>query len=228
MTRPLPLLLCCVALVSACEADRGRTPAAPAPSSNAAVEAPATEEQLRARITEYVFEPYAAKDYPKLYAKLGERPDPTDRIQAVREGAAFQALRSGRCDHVELAEISDQRTTADNITAFVDCTNGERFYVAESDLAQGSTAVANSQLTLPRANAIQACAEAARAAAAFPSLVDPHVWTGASYTAHKTMGAARVLLDFDATNALGVELPYRANCLFPAGNGTPELTVTPR
>lgn len=228
MTRPLPLLLCCVALVSACQADQSATPAASAPATEPPAQAAATDEQLRTRITEYVFDRYEAKDYPKLYAKLGARPDPTDRIQAVREGAAFQALRSGRCDHVELAEISDQRTTADNITAFVDCTNGERFYVAESDLAQGSTAVANSQLTLPRADAIQACAEAARAAAAFPSLVDPHVWTGASYTAHQTMGSARVLLDFDATNALGVELPYRANCLFPAGDGTPELTVTPR
>ena len=188
---------------------------------------PPTDEELRARISEYVFDAYDRTNFPKLYKRLG-KPDPTQRIQAIREGASFQALRTGKCDFVELTEISDARSSNDNLVVFVDCRNRERFYISERDLVSQLAAVANSERTLPRVQALEACVEAARAAATFPSLVAPHIWTGASYTTYKTMGSARVILDFDATNALGVELSYTANCLFPAGSSIPELTVTPR
>lgn len=183
-----------------------------------------TDAEARQRTSDYVYEPYTRDQFPKLFAQLGAA---VDRIQPVREGAALAALRSGRCDRVELSEIATQ-TSAEDLRAFVDCSNGERFYFTESQLAAEAPAVAQSDRTIGRADAIQACAEAARAVAMYPSLLDAHTWAGASFDANKTTGGARVLLDFEAANALGAKLPYRADCLFPAGQGTPELTVHSR
>lgn len=193
--------------------------AAPAPSE---VATPKTDP--RTRIDPYVFEPYAKSGYPKLAAKLGRS---WSRIQALREAAAVKAIETNNCDHVELAEVSDARTTRENITVFVDCRNRERFYVSEADVAASSNPVAQSARTVGRSQAIEACAEAARRAATYPSLVDAHTWAGASFTSDRTTGGARVLLDFEATNAFGDELPYRANCLFPT-DAAPELSITAR
>lgn len=178
----------------------------------------------RASISPTVFEPYDKSGFPKLARKLGAS---WARIQPVREAAAFKALESGRCDFVELAEVSDNRSTKENIAVFVDCRNLERFYVSESDVKAAKRAVTQSSKSIGRAAAIAACAEAARRAATYPSLVDAHTWAGASFSSDRTTGGARVLLDFEATNALGVELPYRANCLFPA-DAAPELSITAR
>jgi len=215
-----------VTLLAACSQQAPPTQPAPSAAEPAAAAA-TTPEQLQARISEYVFDPYDRANFPKLYKRLGKS-DPTQRIQTLREGAALRALESGKCDFVEVAEISDSGGSNDDLVAFVDCRNQERFYIAEADLGGAATATANSERTLPRASAIEGCVAAARAAATFPALVDPHIWTGASYSTHKTMGAARVILNFDATNAAGVEIPYTANCLFPAGSAVPELTVTGR
>lgn len=185
-----------------------------------------TPDQMKARTSEYVFSPYDRGNYPKLYALLDG--DPTDRIQQVREEASRRALASGRCDYVELAEVSNQRTTKDNISVFVDCRNAERFNVSESDIRSHAAATANSDRTVSRGDAITACVNAAKSMASFPSLFDPHVWTGSTYQTYKTLGTARVMLDFDAQNALGVKLPYTANCLFSPGSLTPELTITER
>lgn len=214
----LPLCSCTPSAPSAVEPDHQEV-SQPA--------APPTRQQARQRMDDGVFDPYDRANYPRTFKLVG-KPDPVKRIQAIREGAAFKAIASGRCDRVELSEISENRSTKANLSAFVDCTNRERFYVSESDLAANAVATANSDRTLPRAQAISACVDAARGIATYPSLVDPHTWTGASYSASKTMGAARVLLDFDATNAFGVKIPYSAACLFPAGHTTPELNVTPR
>lgn len=194
------------------------------PDGQAPSAAVATKVDPRSLIEPYVFEPYEKSGFPKLAKKLGSS---WARIQSLREAAAFKALESGRCDYVELSEVSDARTTKENIAVFVDCRNRERFYIAETDVAANGSAVAQSTKTIGRAQAIEACAQAARQAATYPSLVDAHTWAGASFTSDKTTGAARVLLDFEATNALGVELPYRANCLYPA-DAAPELSITAR
>src|SRR5690606_41083474 len=90
-----------VALLTACS----QAPPAPPPVPTTTEEAPATAptpEQLQARISEYVFDPYDRPNFPKLYKRLG-KPDPTQRIQTLREGAALKALESGKCDFVEVA-----------------------------------------------------------------------------------------------------------------------------
>lgn len=221
--------LVAVATLTACQPSAQPdivAPVIPEPANAPETELELTPEQIKARTSEYVFSPYDRGNYPKLYALLGG--EPTDRIQRVREEASRRALASGRCDYVELAEVSNQRTTKDNISVFVDCRNSERFNVSESDVRADVAASANSDRTVSRGDAITACVNAAKSMATFPSLFDPHVWTGSTYQTYKTLGTARVMLDFDAQNALGVNLPYTANCLFSPGSLDPDLTISER
>ncbi|GGD45832.1 hypothetical protein [Pseudoxanthomonas indica] len=178
----------------------------------------------RKAISEYVFEPYDKREYPKLSKKLGSA---WPRIQPLREAAALRFVKSGRCDFVELAEVSESRSTKQNITVFVDCRNRERLYVSEDDLNENRALSPQSDRVISQSVAIDACADAAKSRATFPSLVNAHTWAGARFSSDKTTGGARVLLDFEATNALGVELPYTANCTFPVG-GPAEITIIAR
>lgn len=171
-----------------------------------------------------VFEPYDRRDFPKLFERLGAA---SKRIQPLREGAAKQAMSSGRCDAVEYSEISDASTRSE-LVAFVDCSNGERFVVKESELSSNNPLRTQSDKVIGRGEAILACAEAAKSMATFPSTVDAHVWAGAAFSSHATTGNAQVLLDFDAQNGFGQELPFRARCVFPAGSNRPEITVQAR
>lgn len=185
---------------------------------------PSTKEEARIRISDGVFLPYTRDEYPKLFAKLGRA---AQRIQPAREGAAYSALNSGRCDRVRSSEASD-RSMPEGIVIFVDCENGERFYLDEAQIAQGVTAQTQSDKTIDRASAILACSSAAKAVALHPSLVDAHTWTGATFSSDRTTGNALVRLNFDATNAFGVEVPYTALCNFAAGSPKPTISVVER
>jgi len=89
-------------------------------------------EDPRARIDAGVFEPYDRAQYPKLSTKLGER---WGAIQPMREGAALKALQTRGCRHVEVAEVSVERSTKDALRAFVYCDGSlERHDFSEADL----------------------------------------------------------------------------------------------
>lgn len=215
------LAAACVLTLAACSDSPTPPPVAATPPSSTAEAPPASDEAARARIDDYVFAPYTKAEFPKSFAKYGKA---MDRAQALREGAARKALDSGRCDRVIGSDLSD-RGTAENLTVFVDCENQERFYITEGDLKLATPALTQSERTIDRASAIKACSDAATALATYPSLVDAHTWAGASFNANKTTGNAQVLLDFDAINGFGAELPYRARCIFVPGQQVPEITV---
>lgn len=200
------------------------TAAAPASAATSApAAAPTAPTDPRSRIDPNVFESYPETDYPKLRKLIGNS---WSRVQPFREAAAFKALENPKCQHVDVADISLARSSADNLAIFVYCNNASvRFDFTERDISTGAPRT-NADRAISRSTAIMACSDAAKSLAAFPSLVDTHIWAGASYNVAAN-GAARVLLDFEATNALGHELPYRANCLFPL-HGSPEITVNPR
>ena len=86
------------------------------------------------KVSPYVFDADEKKDFPKLASKLGAS---WSRLQPTREAAALHVAANPKCDFVEIAEASDKSTKA-NIVIFVDCRNGERMYVSESDLKAGS------------------------------------------------------------------------------------------
>lgn len=185
---------------------------------------PAPVADPKTKVSPYVFDADEKKDYPKLAKQLGNS---WSRLQPTREAAALHVAANPKCDYVELADASD-RSTKSEIVIFVDCRNGERMYVSESDLKAGSADRFQSEKVVDRASAIEACSNAAKSMTTYPELADMHLWTGSSFNANKTTGNAQVLLDFDASNAFGVEGKYTARCIFPAGGEPPEITVHAR
>lgn len=231
MTRTLSIL-CAAALVAGCS---GQTTPSAVQQEARPAQQPATippppqppppPPDPRKLIDPGVFDPYTKADYPKLAKKLGPA---WVRIEPFREAAAMKALESPRCRSVDVAEVSLDRSTREDLFAFVYCNNlNERLDFTESTVLQSGTPLTNSEKTIDRATAIAACSAAAKAEALYPSLAKTHTWAGASFQTYRPLGSARVLLDFEATNALGVALPYRADCLFPVGKPM-ELVIQPR
>lgn len=78
-----------------------------------------------------VFKPYDEINFPKLFAVWGEAG--IARIQDVRERGAAAASESTACDHVEISEYSEKRSSLidDLIVVFIDCRNRQRFYFSD-------------------------------------------------------------------------------------------------
>lgn len=188
---------------------------------------PASREVMRTRIDPGVFDPYTRKNFPKLFAKIGTSGLP-ERIQALRIEASFRALESQQCDRVELAEISLMRSNRGDLAVFVDCRNGQRFNMRESDLKdKKSTLLPNSMRRMSRQQAIELCTHAARGQTLYPALFSTSLWAGAAYGSDQRTGNAWVEVDFTAKNALGMEIPYRARCTFPIDSQA-EIAIAPR
>lgn len=219
------MLIAGAALLLASCGDRQRDLPPPAPAQQAAEEPPPIQVDPKDRIDPGVFKPDKKSDYPKLAARIGRS---WERAQPLREAAAFKALENPLCRSVDMSEISSTRSTSTNLVVFVYCNNGkDRFDFNEAEVKASGAPVSNADRAISRSAAITACSNAAKSLGHHPSLVDTHTWAGATFSVYRPTGAARVLLDFEATNAFGQKMPYRADCLFPMGQA-PEISVSPR
>lgn len=70
---------------------------------------------------------------------------------------------------------------------------------------------------------IMKCAELIKASATHPSTVVLHQLIGTSSDRKGPGGTSRVNMDFEAKNALGLQLEYQAVCLF--ANGVPTIQI---
>jgi hypothetical protein len=71
--------------------------------------------------------------YPRLSAALGPR---FSELNDLIRRAAIVAIRSGQCDAVSYADVSEQSTRAE-MHFYVDCANRTRVRISESQLATG-------------------------------------------------------------------------------------------
>ncbi|MGB3810822.1 MAG: hypothetical protein WA943_12060 [Parvibaculum sp.] len=173
------------------------------------------------------YEPYTRDQYPKTFEKWGTAG--VRKIDKVRAAAAKKAAASRECDKVEYAELSDARSTPKKrIVVFVDCTNGKRFYISDSEVAIPGDAPVQSEETkmraLPDRVAIERCETALKASLKFPSSYNA-VWGGKGVYRAPTTGKVVATIDFTAKNGFGNEIPQRAQCFFSsAGMTGPELS----
>lgn len=215
------LVLIVIAIITPLLSNKGTSTQSKTPGPAVATDAVADP---KTKISPSIFDADEKKDFPKLASKLGSS---WSRLQTSREAAALHVAANSKCDFVETTEASDKSTKA-NIVFFVDCRNGERMYVSESDLKAGGSNKFQSDKVVDRASAIKACSDAAKSMTTHPELADMHIWTGSSFNANKSTGNAQVLLDFDASNAFGVKGKFTARCIFPGDGDPPEITVQAR
>lgn len=216
------LALIVVALLAYQAATNDAPPKPPAQAATPAAKAP-PEPKGPAPISPSAFNKYTADQYPRTVKQWGA--EGVKRIEAHERAAADLIATSPKCDEVAMIGLSEQRSSPPvNIVVFVDCTNGERFYVGPSDLK--AAPVAQSQKAVSQSAAFQSCRDAVRASAKFPSSVDFETFGQRSST-HPTTGNTVVELDFEAKNGLGNMIPQTARCIFPA-DGKPEITIANR
>lgn len=179
-------------------------------------------------IDENVYVPYTAELYPRTFAEWGEAG--LRRIDALRKAAAERAALSPECDRVEMAEHSESRSVpTSKLVVFVDCANGERFYVSESDVAMPSRPLLTQSqkgLEIGSGGAIERCLEMTRAQLRFPSSFDAHALSIRTAQG-QTTGNWGVDFDFTAANGLGLEIRQSAHCIVDT-SGRAEVTFVDR
>ena len=164
------------------------------------------------------------KGYPGTYAKWGK--EWIDDINRMMPLAVQRVASNPKCDAPETADLSDNRSSPKQEAVFyVDCRNGERFYISQNELTDTTQIEAESEvLSGEPSDYIKPCQEMVKAQLNYPSSFDADIGTSAF---KGTSGNIVVEMSFTAKNALGAELPQAARCVFGT-NGENEAVITNR
>lgn len=176
------------------------------------------------KIDSNVYDAYTQKSYPKTFKAWGKKG--VAKIDKYRALAAEESIKNPRCDYVETAELSDSRSSPpNNVVIFVDCRNGERFYLSsdELDVKSGSQSIRQKTAAIKDSDAILQCETAVTKMLKFPSSFDKSWFSSNVYRAPQ--GNVVVTFDFSAKNGFGLDLPQQARCVFDdRGMHQPEIT----
>lgn len=78
---------------------------------------------------------YTRSGYPRTYATWGD--EGVERIKERELAAANHVARSGQCDRVSYVGLSEKESSPPSeIVVYVDCANGNRFYVGSYELTR--------------------------------------------------------------------------------------------
>jgi len=166
------------------------------------------------KISSSALSPYTIQGYPKTIKKYGSR---IGEIETLRRKAAEMAVDSGKCDYVLMSELSDSKSTLNHLHFWVDCKNKQRIYLDEFQINKGSVVLTQQEKSWDKESALIACQKAIKDRALIPSEVDIHTILGTSFYKAPVTHNVVLNMDFDAKNALGVEIPYTAKCHFAPG-----------
>lgn len=167
--------------------------------------------EYEAKIPADVLSPYTKAGYPKAFRMFGKR---MPEIEKLRRKAAEQVVDSGKCDKIELIEISQDRSSPKNVVFFTDCQNGQRIYRTEAEVKQAASVSTLAESAWSMEDAYIECRQMVLDNATIPSSVDFHI-LGTDKQIFPATGNVQVLMDFDAQNAYGTEIGYTARCVFP-------------
>lgn len=170
------------------------------------------------------YAPYTRKGWENTFKVWGAKG--MKRINEYRKKAAFSVASSQSCDNVEYAEFSDIRSyPPNNIVIYVDCRNGQRFYLTSDELDQKTQARSVSEKTssVSDSKLIQSCVSMVQTALPFPSTFQRSGDGAEVYRAPQ--GNLVVTFNFTAKNAIGIDVPQRGRCVTDdRGTHLPEIS----
>ncbi|KKW75752.1 hypothetical protein AAV97_18375 [Acinetobacter sp. Ag2] len=178
--------------------------------------------ELPKKISEYAYNNYTEDQFPKMYKKWGV--EWMSKFSDLEHKAANKiANENNTCDSIEVVALSENRSTPKKEAVFfVDCLNGERFYVSQNDLDKSTIIESQSKKAVSQDMAFDSCQKMIKNNAKYPSSVNFKLLDSTGFTA-KTTGNVVVLIGFEAKNALGAILPAKAKCIFTP-EGESEIT----
>ena len=163
------------------------------------------------RIRPYAIDEYTRSQYPSLVAQYRSR---LPEIHRLRRLAAEQSVDSNKCDYVENVQLS-QESRVSSLKFFIDCSNGARIYLTESEIKSGASIRTEAENAWDEGSAIISCRELIKREADIPSSVNFHTFTGTRASTNPSSGNVDVIIDFDAKNLFGTEIGFTARCIFP-------------
>lgn len=175
-------------------------------------------------ISEYVYTKYTKDQFPRLYQNWGD--EWVAKISELEKKAVHKiANERNSCDSIEMAALSENKSTPKKEAVFfIDCANGERFYVSQNDLDSGVEIRSQTEKAISQSDAYDQCIQMVKLNAKYPSTVNFKMLDSNGFTA-KTTGNVVINLSFDAKNSFGAELPAKARCVFTP-DGKKEINIT--
>lgn len=184
-------------------------------------ETDAREARYAAGIPDYVLKPYIPGALNKFSSRRSE-------IEKFRRLSAERSIDSGKCDVVEIAELSQVKSTLQDLHFFVDCRNAQRITFSEKELKENSVVKTAEERSWNCIEATRVCADSIRSSVDIPSRLDLHTLMGSScYKAPLTFNV-QVNYDFGYKNDYGVQDEFTAICHFKPGESSGSLEVSPK
>lgn len=174
-------------------------------------------------ISEYAYTEYSRDQFPKTYAQWGD--DWISKISSFEKQVAQKiANESNACDSIEMVSLSDNKSTPKKEAVFfVDCANGERFYVSQNDLVEVQEIKSQAEKAISQSEALDSCIRMVKDNVKYPSSVNFKMLDSSGFTA-KTTGNVVITLGFEAKNSLGAEVKAKARCIFTP-DGESEVNI---
>lgn len=159
--------------------------------------------------------PITKDGYPKTYNAWGEKW--IGDINNTMPVAINHIAKSDKCDEPVDIGLSDNRSKPKTEAVFyVDCKNGERFYVSQTELNNNAEVKAESEQLADAHEYIQMCKKAVKAQVNFPETFDEKTLSIRAYKG--TSGNVVVEIPFVAKNAFGVEMENTGKCIIDTQN----------
>ncbi|WP_333666011.1 hypothetical protein [Acinetobacter guillouiae] len=183
-----------------------------------------SESTLPKHISEHAYNEYTIDQFPRLYEKWGK--DWIVKISELEKKAANKiANENNSCDSIDMVALSENKSTPKKEAVFfVDCINGERFYVSQNDLDSTKEIKSQTEKAISQSKAFDQCIQMVKANTKYPSSVNFKMLDSNGFTA-KTTGNVAINLGFEAKNSFGADIPARARCIFTP-DGVNEITIT--
>lgn len=152
------------------------------------------------------------KGYDRTLAKYGV--DGVKRINSLLPIVAEKAASSPQMDVIWSVDVSDNRSTKDELVFYADAKNGNRIYISERELSPGSalkTETEKLEALLPLH--VEMCEKLIKSQLAHPSTYDKHFFSSGAQTDGRIN---RILITFSAKNSFNVETVYEAHFIVNA------------
>lgn len=155
------------------------------------------------------------QDSPKTYNAWGKKW--IDDINNTMPVAINRIAKNDKCDEPVDVGLSIERSKPkEEAVFFVDCKNGERFYISQTELNNNAEVKAESEQLADAHEYIQMCKKAVKAQVNFPETFDEKTLSIHAYKG--TSGNVVVEIPFVAKNAFGVEIENTGKCIIDTQN----------
>lgn len=161
--------------------------------------------------------PITQKGYPKTYNAWGKKW--IDDINAAMPIAVNQVAKSEKCDEPIDVSLSDNRSKPKKEAVFfVDCKNGERFFISQNELNGNTVVEAESEKLADAHQYIRPCVDAIKQQVNYPATFDEKTLSIRAYKG--TSGNVVVEVPFTAKNGFGVEIESMGKCVIDTQNNS--------